>query len=727
MIFDMKYLFLIASIVFLCVCSSTLSQQRKISGTIQNEKGNLLEFANVMIEATAIGTASNTAGRFVIDGLKPAVYNLIISMIGYRTSKLRVDVTPKDEDILVTLEEAAIQSEQIVVTAGKREQRLDELPVSVEVLQSEIINKKNIYNIRDAIRYVPGVNLVDDQISIRGSSGYSRGAGTRVLTAIDGIPLYTGDSGEIIWEMIPVSEIERVEILKGASSSLYGSTAIGGVVNIITKKNVEQNFTYVRALAGLYDKPSHKQWDWWTEARTFNSISAAHTNHIGGVGFTISLSRIDDYSYKQNDFSRRYIGYLKCAFDISDNTSITLFLNSLNQTSGNFIYWKDSRNALVPPDADQGQKVITNRQMFGTILKYNVSDKLLFEFRGSYYRTHWRDQSVSKNTSRANLFRGEVLATNRFGENFTLISGIESAAAKVVSNIFGEPTSFSFGAYSQVDFKLFERLNVSTGVRYDLSKLDTIAGVSNISPKLGLNYKLSEKIILRSSIGAGFRAPTLAEAFTSTFVSGVSINPNPNLKPERNINFEAAVSFKLSQSSELGAALFQNEFYNFIEPGVNPVNGQVRFANTTRARIQGAEVIYSLSPFMDDLLFNCSYTYLWTRDLQKNVALKYRPRHLFYAGLNYTPGLLSLGLNFRYWSKIEQMDFELVDLGIVKDGDKRVAVLVLDFNAGYSLFYTGFPGKIFFNVDNILNYNYIELIGNIAPLRNYSLSVELFF
>ncbi|NCS87230.1 MAG: hypothetical protein GW789_00610, partial [Ignavibacteria bacterium] len=65
--------------------------------------------------------------------------------------------------------------------------------------------------------------------------------------------------------------------------------------------------------------------------------------------------------------------------------------------------------------------------------------------------------------------------------------------------------------------------------------------------------------------------------------------------------------------------------------------------------------------------------------------------------------------------------------GIVKDGDKRVAVLVLDFNAGYSLFYTGFPGKIFFNVDNILNYNYIELIGNIAPLRNYSLSVELFF
>ncbi len=712
---------------FLLFFTTAFSQQRKISGTVLDESGGILGFANIAVEGTTTGAASNVLGKFSIGGLQPKVYNLFVSMIGYESKNVQVDVTENNASVTILLNASAVQSEPVVVTAGKHQQRLDDLPVSVEVLDPEIIDKKNIYNIRDAIRYMPGINLVDDQLSIRGSSGYSRGAGSRVLTAIDGIPLYTGDSGEIIWEMIPVNEIERVEILKGASSSLYGSTAIGGVVNIITKKQTNQSYTYFKALSGLYDKPSHDEWKWSSKPRTFNSLSASHTNHIGGLGFSVSLSRIDNYSYKQNDFTRRYIGFIKGTIDISDKTNLSFFLNSLNQTSGNFIYWKDSRNALVPPDADQGQKVKTNRQMLGIILTHQFNNNLQVEFRGSYYRTDWRDQSVSMNSSIANLFRGEILAVNQFNNNFTLTGGIESSGSKVKSNIFGNPAAFSFGAYMQGDFKLLKQLNVSAGVRYDLSKLDTMKGVSNISPKLGINYKLTDRIIFRSSIGTGFRAPSLAEAYTSTLVSGVSINPNPNLKPERNLNFEAAVQYKLSVLSKFEAALFQNEFYDFIEPAVNILNGQVSFANVTRARIQGAEFIFNVAPFTDKFYLSGGYTYLWTRDLQMNKALKYRPRHIVSAGINYNPGALSFGLNFRYWSKVEQMDFELVDLGIVKDGEKRVAVYVLDFSAGYSLFYIGFPGRIFFNMDNLLNYNYVELIGNLAPLRNFSLSIDLFF
>ena len=102
------------------------------------------------------------------------------------------------------------------------------------MIPSDEFSKKNISNLENALRYVPGVNMTEDQISIRGSSGYSRGAGSRVLLALDGIPFYTGDTGETIWEMIPTAVIKRVEIIKGAASSLYGSTAIGGVINVIT-------------------------------------------------------------------------------------------------------------------------------------------------------------------------------------------------------------------------------------------------------------------------------------------------------------------------------------------------------------------------------------------------------------------------------------------------------------------------------------------------------------
>jgi outer membrane cobalamin receptor len=95
---------------------------------------------------------------------------------------------------------------------------------------------------------VPGVNLVDDQLSIRGSSGYSRGAGARVLMAIDGLPFYTGDTGEIIWEAVPVNEIETVEIIKGASSSLYGIYCHRRRDKRNVRRKLHQPFTYVKLL-----------------------------------------------------------------------------------------------------------------------------------------------------------------------------------------------------------------------------------------------------------------------------------------------------------------------------------------------------------------------------------------------------------------------------------------------------------------------------------------------
>ena len=120
-----------------------------------------------------------------------------------------------------------------------------------------------------------------------------------------------------------------------------------------------------------------------------------------------------------------------------------------------------------------------------------------------------------------------------------------------------------------------------------------------------------------------------------------------------------------------------------------------------------------------------SYTYLWARNIEEKKALKYRPRNVFYSRLDYNSHNFIAGADFRYWSRVEEIDNELIDLGLVPDGQLRVDVFVLDLRAGYNLNFYDTPLKVFLNANNVLNYNYVELIGNLAPIRNFSLSMEL--
>jgi outer membrane receptor protein involved in Fe transport len=347
--------------------------------------------------------------------------------------------------------------------------------------------------------------------------------------------------------------------------------------------------------------------------------------------------------------------------------------------------------------------------------------------RASYYRSDWWDQTTSFDSSLSNLFRLEVQANANLGKDLILVSGIEATTDKLKSNLFNNQTSFGYGIYSQADYKFNFPLSLSVGARYDYSRLSNQIGVNAFSPKAGLNYKLTNQIVLRSSFGTGFRAPTLAEAFTSTSASGITIKPNPNLKPETNWTFEFGINYQLTNFINLDGALFQNEFYDFIEPNVDPKDGLVYFDNVTRARIQGFEFNTNYSFLNDKLKLSLNYTYLWARDLQQNSPLKYRPRNMAYASLDYSFFNFDVGADYRYSSKVEEIDFELINLGVVKDGDKRVDIKVLDLRAGYKLKILRVPAKIYLNVNNVFNYNYVELIGNLAPIRNYALSFELLF
>lgn len=711
--------------------TKTFSQNFEINGTVTDTLGNPLRGVNIVLVDRGMGAASDDNGRFSIINVKPGNYQIEFSSIGYKPYSERIKIVNSSITVNAILHEKPVETKQVIVTAGKHEQNISELPVSAEVIPSKDLTERNISNLRYALEYAPGVNMVEDQVSIRGSSGYSRGAGTRVLLALDGIPFYTGDTGEIIWEIIPVTEIQRVEIIKGAASSLYGSSAIGGVINVITKDITKKPFTYFKGYIGSYDKPSYGEWNWAGNGlhtyRPFNGLTFSHSNTFGNFGFTLALTRIEDSGYKQSGFFKRYVGYFKGKYKFSRLSDLTLFVNSINQRSGNFIYWKDINHALVPPDADQGQRTMSNRYMFGLIYKNTISQNFSINIRSSYYKTNWSDQTTSHNSSTTNLYRTEIQINNKISDNFILTSGIEGTASNVNSNIFGKPTANGFGAYSQADIKFGFPLFLSAGIRYDIDKIKTLETFDAVSPKFGLNYKLSDKLILRSSLGTGFRAPSLAEAFTSTTASGIIVRPNPNIKPEHNFTFEVGANYQAFANLNIDAAAFNNEYYDFIEPEllVDPLGVSFgRFDNISRARIQGFEIDTKYNIIPDNLNLTLSYTYLWTKDLNTNKALKYRPRHMFYVNLDHKFFSFEFGADFRYLSRVKEID----DLSrFIIDGNQRVAIYVLDLRAGYNFMTFNVPGRLFINLNNILNYYYVELIGNISPIRNVSLSLELFF
>jgi outer membrane receptor for ferrienterochelin and colicins len=709
-------------------CLFLNAQNGVLKGRVITGEKEVLEGVNIIISGTQYGASSREDGSFEINNLPYGFYSLEVSLIGYAKKKYEIEFTSSTEPLTIILSEEAIQGKQIVVSASKYEQKIEDLPVSTTLIQHDFINKNNYQTFDEMLRNVPGIQMNLEQPSIRGSSGYSKGTGARVLIAVNGIPMYSGDTGEIIWELIPISDVERIEIIKGPSSSLYGSSAIGGVINIITKSSAKNPITHVQSYFGAYDKPAHDIWKWNNNLRTFYGLSVTHSNSIGNLGYTLSFKKFDNMSYRQNDYAKRYLGYLKLNYTFSDQNDLTFFADYLNMDRGNFLYWKDSRNALVPKDEDNGNTVKSNRLFTGLIFNHHFNKDFTAQIKSSYYYTKFDGYGLELTESIANLFRNEAIINANLSTDWTITSGAEISFSKVSSNIFRNPNFFGMGAYFQGEYKGIEKLIASFGIRFDYMKLDSVSGANAVTPKVGLNYKLTKDIILRASFGTGFRAPTPAEVFTTTSLTGgLSIKGNTNLTAETSVSGEAGVRYNISSKTNIDLALFVTSYKNYIE--ANLVSDGIQFLNVPEARVQGIEIGTDIEIIPELVKANAGYTYLWARNLTDNKTLKYRPRHSLYAKLQFTPAPFEASISFRYASRVEEIDDLIAKppLAIVTEGDLRVPVYDTDVSVGYNFLLGAIPTKIYLNAKNIFNYNYVEFIGNIAPIRNYSISWELFF
>ena len=202
------------------------------------------------------GTVSDINGYYelrVTDGEA----SITFSYLGYETTTLTVHVAPGQfltQD--VRLEPRATMMDEVVVSVGRHEQKLSEVTVSMDLLKADEITRQAPKDLTDVLKNISGVEVTDRQPSIRGGTGWTYGVGSRCLILVDGMSVLTPASGEINWNMIPMENIDQVEVLKGASSVLYGSSALNGLIHIRTKRPSLEPHTRVNLQGGLYGSPS---------------------------------------------------------------------------------------------------------------------------------------------------------------------------------------------------------------------------------------------------------------------------------------------------------------------------------------------------------------------------------------------------------------------------------------------------------------------------------------
>ena len=699
---------------------------------IDSNTGNPLYGVNILIKNTFAGTSTDIYGGFTIEHLSEGKYTFSISMIGYKKqiiSDVEISVDLLNE-LAIKLEPDVLASPSIVVTATRKEQDVMESPLSVSVIGPRQIAEKSAVSLAKVLTYQPGVNTVKGQLNIRGASGYTLGAGSRSLLLIDGIPLLGSAAGNINWTVIPTSEIERVEIVKSGGSAMYGSSAMGGVLNIITRNAPIEPETRVRFKVGMYSHPKYRQWEWRNNPGIFNTLEISHSRQLGKHGMWIRLQRDDTDGFTQLGWNESYnlTSKVKLNFDSRFNGSI--YGNYFISENGLSSQWKNAADPFEAPIGDEDDEADGYKLNLNGFLNFVYSPKTVMKLKLGYFDIEWQnDGRTNKDYSHETKGFGEYQVSKNWTNNLSTVSGITTQHAKIDAKIFGEHSSTSYAAYFLAQGNLRNNLTLSLGSRWEEYWVDNERLDQTIAPQIAINWNKNGVVAFRSSYGRGFRVPTIAELFSSSQLNIFKVEPNPNLIAETSDAFEIGSSLLIGNYGFLSllkieAAIFSNRYKNLIEP-LPDEDGIIHFENITDAKINGAEIGINTGILNKKLIFSTAYTYLdpVAIDGKGKVldTLSYRFKHNWITTLTGYWKQFSLSAEYRYASRIGSV--QLFPENVNTGSDIRVPIHLWNIAFGYT--WKGWEAK--FRVENLFQYYYVELERNMGEERNISINISKSF
>ena len=525
--------------------------------------------------------------------------------------------------------DTALELPNMVVTATRTETPEDEVGSAITVISAEDIVAKRITNVADALRTVPGLDVIRSGGIGQPTAVYLRGANANhTLVLVDGVEMNDPSSpnGAFDFANLQTDNIERIEVVRGAASAAYGSDAMGGVINVITKKGQGATKYTATAEGGSYDTWKTTGAISGSTERINYSLDASRMETAGFSAADHTMGNTNPNGHRNNTVSGRSgikvndnldlgltlrynegktfnddCGGVSCDNTGNYNTFNELFIRGFGhlklfdglweQTIGSAYSRTDRNNVTVFNPASLNS--------YGNSIAANLGEKVKLDYQ-SIFNVHKASTITLGVEEEADSLSSSAASTDLYGTN-------ASIPQKTMNTISG---------YLQDQINLFDRSFTTVGVRYD----DNNRFGGHETWRVNELYNFKETgTRLKGNYGTGFKAPSLNQLYDTIYGSG-----NASLKPETSVNWDAGLEQDIIRKKVMaGVSYFNNNFDNLIDfLKVAPYTNN----NISRAKVSGVETFLELHP-INDLTFRGTYTYQQTLNLVTDTQLLHRPRN----------------------------------------------------------------------------------------------------
>jgi vitamin B12 transporter len=574
----------------------------------------------------------------------------------------------------------------VVVTATMVPTPLERLGVAVTVVTGDEITQYNYDRLEDVFRQVPGVEVQTSGSPGKTTSLSIRGGGPqRALVLVDGMRTNSPTLGSTDIAEFTIDAIDRIEIVRGPQSTLYGADAITGVVNIITKKGQGPLSASVWVEGGNYS--------------TFREQVNVQGS-LDGFNFNLTGSQFNTKGNLPNDDSAQTALSGRVGYDFPWKGELSL--------TGRYSYLDLELPiaTTLPPPTNTLETGLYKLKYAQPIADWwNVSASF-----GQYFNnSHFRDfpppgDFITVSQIDTSRLQADVLSTVTIPKWNTLTVGWEYRSESGTNITTGSfPATFdetlnTLAFFGQDEIAIFDRLFIGGGLRWEDNSQFGSSLTGRASAALVIKETGSK---LRFAWGQGFRAPTINDLFFPGF-------SNPDLQPERSTSWEIGADQRLWKDRiRMGATYFNQKFSNLIQFVFDPTTFLSIPENVGRARIQGVEAYASFDPF-DWIGFYANYTYLDAKDLETNQELVRVPRNSINTGVTVTP-----------WSRLTMFMQANVVSSQLEPGDGRNPGY-FRIDTGGTLVLLGQHGllnrlELTLRIQNLTNQNYTEVLGFPSP------------
>jgi outer membrane cobalamin receptor len=697
------------------------------------------------------GTSTDIGGNF---SFRTGAGNISLTFkyIGYKTLARSIFLNKDDTiELDVGMQQDINEIDQIVVSANRTEQKLAESTVSLSIIRPDILEKAQITDAEDLINKTSGIEVLDGQASIRGGSGFSYGAGSRVLALIDGLPVVAADAGNIKWQFLPLENLSQIEIIKGAASVLYGSSALNGIINFRTSEATTKPVTQFFVESGFYDKPKQKNWVWWDTPRLFSAASFSHLQKYGNTDIGFSGSVLTDNGYRKlNDEKLGRLGLsVKHHNQKVEGLVYGFNLNAGTTIKKDFLLWENADSGALKQDPSTALEFHGNFLAIDPFISLKKSSRYRHEIKMRVQSTRNKFPEKAQNNSDALSWYSEYQGWRKVNDFMSVNFGVSENLSRVISDFYGNHDGLNVAGLTQVDVSPLNRLKVSAGLRLEYNSLD---GTSDrIVPvfRACLNYKAADFTYLRASFGQGYRYPSIAEKYASTTLGAVKIFPNTGIQAESGWNSEIGIKQgikigSLSGQADLAAFYTQNsELIEYIfglypDPSTGIYDYGFKATNVEQSRVYGFELEYMLTHSAGDFNTTISGGYVFMYPVEFNpytnkntdIFLKYRRKHSGKISFSTSYKKFELGFDMFAKSKIlnidnvflNQLTRETILPGFYNYwNNNNRGYFLMDANLSYSI---NEKYRVSLSIKNVTNTEYMGRPGDIRPQRNFGIRIS---